>query len=68
MALTNGIPLLLLYNVVFILPLVAILLVVSFGVPAARLEEWRRGHRRGVRVLMGIVMIALGLVMLSTLL
>ncbi len=67
MALAAGIPLLLLYNVFFIVPLVVILLVVSFGVPVEKLEEWRSGHRRSVRILMGLVLIALGVVMLATL-
>jgi cytochrome c biogenesis protein CcdA len=63
-----GLPLLLLYNAIFILPLIVILLLVVFGVPVEKMETWRTSHRRAVRVLMGLVMIGLGVFMLVTLL
>jgi cytochrome c biogenesis protein CcdA len=64
MTLVQGIPLLLLYNLIFILPLVIILAVVSYGVSAERLETWRVEKRKLVRVVMGLVMIGLGILLL----
>jgi cytochrome c biogenesis protein CcdA len=64
MTLVQGIPLLLLYNVIFILPLVVILAVVSYGVSAERLDTWRVEKRKMVRIVMGLVMIGLGILLL----
>jgi cytochrome c biogenesis protein CcdA/glutaredoxin-related protein len=60
----EGIPYLLLYNLFFILPLVIILGIFVIGFPVERLEQWRTGSRRGVRVIMGVVMILLGIILL----
>ncbi|MCC7468973.1 MAG: hypothetical protein IT504_07270 [Burkholderiaceae bacterium] len=64
MGIIEGIPYLLLYNLFFILPLVIILVVFAFGLPVERLEQLQTGSRRGVRVLMGIVMILLGIILI----
>ncbi|MBP1929069.1 cytochrome c biogenesis protein CcdA [Methanolinea mesophila] len=64
MTLMQGLPLLLLYNLIFILPLVIILAVVAYGISAERLETWRVEKRRTVRILMGAVMIGLGILLL----
>ena len=64
MSIMEGIPYLLLYNLFFILPLVIILGVFAFGLPVERLEQLQTGSRRGVRVLMGIVMILLGIILI----
>jgi cytochrome c biogenesis protein CcdA len=64
MTLMQGLPLLLLYNLIFILPLVIILAVVAYGVSTERLESWRVEKRRMVRILMGAVMIGLGILLL----
>jgi cytochrome c biogenesis protein CcdA len=64
MTLVEGVPLLLLYNLIFILPLVIILVFVSYGVSAERLDTWRVEKRKMVRVIMGLVMIALGILLL----
>ena len=64
MTLVQGIPLLLLYNLVFILPLVIILAVVSYGISAERLDTWRVEKRKLVRVIMGLVMVGLGILLL----
>jgi cytochrome c biogenesis protein CcdA len=60
MTLAAGIPLLLLYNLVFVLPLVLILGIVYFGVAPEKLESWRVDKKRAIRVLMGLLMIGLG--------
>jgi len=65
MTLTEGLPYLLLYNVIFVLPLLAILLVVYAGVSADTLETMRLGGRRWMRGIIGVFLIVLGLLMLS---
>ena len=60
MTLAAGIPLLLLYNLIFVLPLVVILGIVYFGVAPERIESWRLEKKRVIRVLMGLLMIGLG--------
>jgi cytochrome c biogenesis protein CcdA/thiol-disulfide isomerase/thioredoxin len=64
MTLMEGIPYLLLYNLIFVLPLILILLVMYWGGTPERMEAFRTGSRRWVRILMGIVMVALGAAML----
>jgi cytochrome c biogenesis protein CcdA len=64
MSVMEGIPFLLLYNLFFILPLLIILGVFVLGLPVERLEQWQTGSRRGVRVIMGAVMILLGIILL----
>jgi cytochrome c biogenesis protein CcdA len=64
MSVMEGIPYLLLYNLFFILPLIIILGVFVLGLPVERLEQLQAGSRRGVRVIMGVVMILLGVILL----
>jgi len=65
MTLSEGLPYLLLYNAIFILPLLAILLVVYYGVSADTLEIMRLSGRRWLRGMIGVFLIALGILMLS---
>jgi cytochrome c biogenesis protein CcdA len=60
----EGIPYLLVYNLFFVLPLVIILGIFAWGLPVQRLDQWRTGSRRSVRVIMGAVMILLGILLL----
>lgn len=60
-----AIPYLLLYNLIFVLPLVVILLVVYKGISPERAEKWRKSKRKWMRLIMGIVMVGLGVVMLT---
>ena len=64
MTLLAGIPYLLLYNLIFILPLVVILLIVYKGISPEKAEQWRLEKRKWMRLVMGLVMITLGVVML----
>jgi cytochrome c biogenesis protein CcdA/glutaredoxin len=64
MTLAEGIPYLLLYNLVFVLPLILILLLVAWGGPPERMEAFRAGSRRGIRFFIGLMMVALGAAML----
>jgi cytochrome c biogenesis protein CcdA len=61
----EGLPYLLLYNFIFILPLIAILLVVAFGLAPETVNSWRLENRRLLRLGIGLAMIAIGMVMLS---
>ncbi|RJQ28544.1 hypothetical protein C4571_03310 [Candidatus Parcubacteria bacterium] len=54
---------LLLYNVIFVLPLVVILLIASNPVILARVQEWQKAERKNERFIAGILMVALGIVM-----
>jgi cytochrome c biogenesis protein CcdA len=62
---SQGLPYLVLYNVIFILPLIAILVIVSFGLSPERVDTWRLENRRMLRFTIGIAMIAIGMIMLS---
>jgi cytochrome c biogenesis protein CcdA len=66
MTLMAGLPLLLLYNLLFVMPLVIILLIVYFGLPPGRLETWRTEQRFMIRLAMGCIMIAIGMLVLFT--
>lgn len=61
MTLAQGIPYLLLYNFIFVLPLIVILLVVVFGLPPERVNTWRLSNRRALRVALGVVMVLVGI-------
>ena len=65
MTLSAGLPYLLLYNAIFVTPLVVILLVVYAGVSADTLETMRLGGRRWMRGMIGVFLIVLGILMLS---
>lgn len=60
----EGLPYLLLYNLVFVLPLFVIFGVVYYGISPAMLENFSGGSRYFVRAIMGAVMIIIGAVML----
>jgi cytochrome c biogenesis protein CcdA len=68
MTLIQGIPYLLVYNVIFVLPLFLILIGVYYGVSPETVESWRGEGRKWMRLAMGVLMVALGSLMLSGLL
>lgn len=51
---------LLLYNFIFVLPLLAILLMIYFGVSTLKLKRWRQGKRKWMNLASGLLMIMLG--------
>ena len=55
-----GLGYLILYNLVFVLPLVIILLIASNKVLVHKVEEWRKSESRNMRLWGGIAMVALG--------
>jgi cytochrome c biogenesis protein CcdA len=65
-AYTEGIPLLLLYNLIFVLPLFVIIGVAYFGKSSKILEKWRKEHRGLMRLGIGLFLVALGAYMIYT--
>src|SRR3989338_1912576 len=59
----TGLGYLLLYNVIFILPLVVILWLASHERLTERVRAWQNSEKKSMRVLLGVAMIALGLLM-----
>ncbi|KKU48726.1 hypothetical protein A3H10_02840 [Candidatus Uhrbacteria bacterium RIFCSPLOWO2_12_FULL_46_10] len=62
-----AVPLLLLYNLIFILPLLVIIGISYFGTSSERLEAWRQEHRGLMRLGIGLFMLILGLYMIYSL-
>ncbi|MDP7243806.1 MAG: GAP family protein [Flavobacteriales bacterium] len=56
----SGIPLLLLYNLIFILPLFVLIMLVYFGYASHKLEKWRKEHRGLMRLGVGLFLLAFG--------
>lgn len=52
---------LILYNIIFVLPLAAILLLAVFGIDIQRIKNVQSARKRWVRILLGLAMIALGI-------
>ena len=61
----EGLPYLILYNFIFVLPLILILLLVAYGLSPERANEWRVRHRRTLRLIVGLAMIAIGIIIFS---
>lgn len=61
----EAMPLLLLYNLVFILPLLVVLALAYFGRSSESLEAWRKKHRGAMRLGVGLFLIALGVYMIN---
>ena len=56
--------LLVLYNVIFVLPLIVILLFVYFVGSAVRIQDFKNKYRKWMRLFMGLVMIVLGVLLI----
>jgi cytochrome c biogenesis protein CcdA len=61
----DGIWLLALYNLIFVLPLIIILALVSAGFSSAKVDTWRKSNKQTMRMIIGLAMIALAILMLS---
>jgi len=61
---TANILYLLLYNLIFVLPLFVILAVVSLDVAPEKLESLRVEKRKWLKLVMGLVMVGVGLIVL----
>jgi cytochrome c biogenesis protein CcdA/thiol-disulfide isomerase/thioredoxin len=60
MTVMAGLPWLLLYNLVYILPLVVITLLVAYGISPERADGMRAKYKRTLRVVIGLILVALG--------
>ncbi len=52
--------LLVLYNVVFVLPLIVILLMVASGVKLHEIKKWKQSNRSYMRLFIGLLLVSLG--------
>jgi len=52
------------YNLIFVLPLIIITLLFIFGFEAETLQSWLEKHKRKSRAIMGIVLLAIGIVLM----
>ncbi len=57
---STWVPWLLLYNLIFVAPLLVITALMYFGMSSERLEEWRKSNRRYMRLGIGLFLYALG--------
>jgi len=53
-----------LYNFIFVLPLLIILFIAYFGISANNISSWKTKYRKWMRLATGIVMIALGVLLI----
>lgn len=65
MTFMEGLPYLILYNLIFVLPLLLVLLIVYRGLAPGHLDDWRGRYNRPIRLCMGIFLVAIGLMMLT---
>ena len=52
--------LLVLYNIIFVMPLIIILVLVMLGMKIQDVKEWKQSNRNYMRLSMGLLMILLG--------
>jgi len=53
-----------LYNFIFVLPLIVILLIIYFGGQTSSVKKWKMKYRKWMRLITGIIMIALGVLLI----
>lgn len=53
-----------LYNFIFVLPLLVLLLLVYFGMSVKSLQKWKQKNRKWMRLITGIVLIGLGILLI----
>ena len=61
----NAIIYLIVYNLIFIAPMLAIVLAMYWGLPPEKAENWRQQKIRLLHLIAGLVLVALGIVMLA---
>ncbi len=62
LTLAIGLIWLILYNIIFVLPLVIVTLLFAFGLSPERAGQWKTDNRRALRLVVGLIMIGLGFV------
>ncbi len=53
------------YNLIFVLPLIGILLLIYFGASTLKLKQWRTENRKWMNLTSGILMISLGSLLIA---
>lgn len=56
---------LILYNIIFILPMAVIVLAMYFGLPPEKAEDWRKNKIKLLHLIAGIILVMLGVVILG---
>jgi cytochrome c biogenesis protein CcdA/glutaredoxin len=64
MTVMSGLPWLLLYNFVYVLPLILITLLVAYGISPERADSMRMEYKRTLRIVIGLILVGLGAVIL----
>jgi cytochrome c biogenesis protein CcdA/glutaredoxin len=64
MTVMSGLPWLVLYNLVYVLPLIVITLLVAYGLSPERADRMRGDYRRRIRMIIGVILVTLGAVIL----
>jgi cytochrome c biogenesis protein CcdA len=64
-SLMTGLPYLILYNIVFVMPLVLVLILAAYGVSMEHANILKTRYRRTLRAIVGIAMIVLGIIIFS---
>ena len=62
--LTHGLLYLIFYNFIVIIPLIAILLLVYFGLSPEKVNAWREDRKSLLRLIIGIIMVVMGIIIL----
>jgi len=57
---SSALMLLILYNIIFVLPLIVILILVASGVKIYNVKKWKQDNRGTMRLLIGILLVAMG--------
>jgi cytochrome c biogenesis protein CcdA len=65
MTVMAGLPWLVLYNLVYILPLILITLLVAYGISMERADSMKAEYKRTIRMVIGVILVILGAVILS---
>ena len=60
----TNITMLILYNLIFVAPLVVIILLFVLGIKSEVVEKWRQAHKAYMRLMIGAVLLGLGVWML----
>ena len=56
--------LLVIYNIIFVMPLIVILLLVYFGVDANKIRDWKDSKKKWMRLFAGLLLIGLGVLLI----
>jgi len=64
MSIMTGFPWLILYNIVYVLPLALLTLLVAYGISPERVDHIRNEYKRPIRLAIGLILVVLGAVIL----